>query len=329
MLTTLSREQRIKRAQGITATDMRALSGLCHYKRPIDVYEEKVNPVIDPPNDDPGEDAKRGIFIEDGMRRWYAHDTQSVVEDVGTTPLEGDSLIMASPDGRATWPSGKRKPRALEIKCPRYHWDWELGGIDEDDGVDADGKWVVPVYHRPQMLTEAAVLGVDSTDAAALLSGGLRILNVPFDQEYFDDLRYLAHKFWRDFVIKRVPPPVDESRNYAQYLAKRHPKHLGEELVEATEDDILWAQRYVNAREREKKAKADKMLARNHIAARLGDAPGFTTEDKKVKVYFKSCVDSLMIDFKGIVESIDVDASIIGAHTTIKPGNRSIKVYVK
>lgn len=317
------------RAQGITATDMRAISGLCPHRRPIDVYDEKINPVIDPQEGDLNEDIKRGIFIEDGIRRWYGHDVKGVIENIGTTVLDGDTLIMASPDGKVSWPGTSRPSRALEIKCPRFHWDWELGSGEDDDGIDEEGQWVVPAYHRPQVLTEAAVLGLESTDVAAFLRGGLRILNVPFDSGYFDDLRYLAHKFWTDFVLKRVPPPVDESKNYARYLAKRHPRHLGEELLEATEDDILWARRYADARDAEKRAKADKMLARNTLAKRLGDAPGLISEDKKVKVYFRQCVDSVKTDYRSIVENIDVDASLITNHTIVKPGNRSIKVYRK
>lgn len=330
MITTLTRAQRIARAQGITATDMRAISGLCPHRRPIDVYEEKIHPVIDPQaGDAPNEDMKRGIFIEDGIRRWYAFEVNGVVEEVGTTPLEGDPLIMASPDGKVTWPAGPLRPRALEIKCPRFHWDWEAGNADEEDGTDEEGRWVVPAYHRPQVLTEAAVLGVGSTDVAAFLSGGLRILNVPFDAAYFEDLRYLAHKFWHDFVLKREPPPVDESQNYARYLAKRHPRQLSEELLEATEDDILWAQRYAEARAAEKQAQADKKLARNTLAKRLGDAAGFVSDDKKTKVYFRVSVDSVKIDYKGIVENSVIDAGLLSDHTTIKQGIRSIKVYCK
>ena len=50
----------------------------------------------------------------------------------------------------------------------------------------------------------------------------LEIYTIHRDKEIEDSILNTAQSFWADYVVPRVPPPIDESESYTRYLSKCH-----------------------------------------------------------------------------------------------------------
>ena len=323
MMSTLTPEQLSARSSVLTATDMVKLSGLApaYYGGPINVYADKTG--IGAIATEMNEDIARGIFLERAARKWYAYKTSRAVEEVGVIKHKDFTLFAATPDGISYDPAGlKTRPeeftqlpdaRVLEIKCPRYGYDWEEGAP--------------PPHYKIQVTMQMLLTGIHCAEIAAIINGALMICEVDWVPEMAESIIEIGEKFWRDHVLKRVPPDPDGSNFYAQWLAERHPQELHTDLLPMSEESIQWAERYRSASDAEKEAAASKMEARNNLVALIGDHAGIEGGDGRPLVTYRKCKDSQNIDYRGVVDGLNPDAAVVARHIKVKTGHRSIKVY--
>ena len=321
MLTSLTQEQLTERSTKITATDAMKLSGFAPpwMGGAISVFADKTGGGVPV---EVNEDIARGIFLESATRDWYAHTTSRAVQQVGTITHKDYPRLAATPDGVSYDPTGMSdKPveltdfpdaKVLEIKCPRYGHDWD----------DAP-----PPYYTIQVTMQMGLTRIHEAELVAIIGGSLRIYTIQWSSELFDSLAYLAEKFWRDHVVKRVPPDPDGSDAYGDWLAKRHPQELRADLIPVSENATRWVEQYRAATSKEKEALAAKQEARNNLVALIGDNTGIANGDGRPLVVYRKCKDSQNIDYRGIVDELNPDAATVARHIKTKPGHRAIKVY--
>jgi hypothetical protein len=143
-------------------------------------------------------------------------------------------------------------------------------------------------------------------------------------------------RFWRDHVLARVPPPIDGSAAYTDYLRRRHPKDAAPALPVTPElRDLV-------AKVREAKAAlavADEAetLATNQLRAALGDAAGVEglCSYRSNKDTRKTDWEGVAMDLAGRLCSADSmfsmeDVETIAATLTVtKPGARVLRLSKK
>lgn len=220
----LDEKQLALRRTGVTGTDIARICGLSEFGSPLDVYLEKVGKA-EPLDLTPA--LKRGLYLEDGILRWYEADSGALrIERPGTLQLRGEPRIMATPDGVAFFdqplntmlhtgrlPSGD--VRGVEVKSPGPHMEhgWGEPGTDQ-----------VPAAYLCQAVFEMAVLDVERLDFAALLGGELRIFPVRRSRVVEGKLIERALAFWRDHVEADKPPAPTWRERDAEWVKKAFPK---------------------------------------------------------------------------------------------------------
>ena len=263
------------RANGIGGTDAAAILGLSPYKRPIEIYEGKVNPGAQPELDK--ECLYWGSALEPIVRERYAErfgvavtapaDLAAIFPN--SRPWRDSTLIvgpepwmLGAPDG---WiPSAKS---GLEIKCSsRKGDDWGPEGSDE-----------VPAHYFAQASWYAAVCDARGWNFGVLFSGNtLAQYRIERDLAFERDMVEVARSFWFDNIVKRVEPPIDQSESYGKYLARKFSLNTGK-ILQPTPDILHWASEMKVAEDQEKMAGESKQFANNQLRALIGDAQKVVT----------------------------------------------------
>lgn len=236
----LDEKQLALRRTGISGTDIGALLGLSEFRSPLDVYLDKTGRA-EPVDLTPA--LKRGIYLEDGILRWYAAEVQpSLIRKCGTIQLKGEPRIMATPDAEAflpdpTDPIGNERI-GVEVKAPGPHAEsgWGEPGTDQ-----------VPQAYLAQAVFEMAVLDVERLDFAALLGGELRIFPVKRNRRVEGQLIERALAFWHDHVeADKAPPPTWRERD-AAWVRESFPKATKPPLqwTDMTPEQRLVAEEYL------------------------------------------------------------------------------------
>lgn len=220
----LTKEQLALRKTGISGSDIASVCGLSEYRSALDVWRDKTS---DAEPEETTTAMKRGIYLEDGIRRWYADEVGATkVEVPETITLAGQPRIMATPDGIAffgpplkdvlcTGVLSSSDVRGLEIKAPGRYAErgWGEPGTDQ-----------VPQAYLCQGVFEMAVLDVERLDFAALLGGELRIYPVLRNRKVESYLIERALAFWRDHVETRKPPTPTWRERDQQWIQDTFPK---------------------------------------------------------------------------------------------------------
>lgn len=211
------------RRTGMGGSDTAAIFGLDKFKRPWDLYVDKVEGWVK----EATPDMKRGRFLEQGLSEWYG-DTYGVevINPNKTFRHATRPLILATPDRLLNLPSGEVE--LLSIKSPRGGDEW---GEDETE--------VYPLRANVQVQQEHAVLrshGYVITRAwvAALVWGELRRYPVRLDDDMQQRLMRCAEVWWGKHVATKTPPPLDGGDGAKRWLQARYPTAEGKEKAEAT-----------------------------------------------------------------------------------------------
>ena len=301
---TLTPEQRAIRVTGIGGSEIAGIAGLSRWMRPIDVFQRKLG--IAPEFD--GHHLERGTYLEPGLVAWACKRTGRAYQPCSTTLRHPKyPRVVATPDAMAPG-------RTLEVKAPgwRNQDAWGASGTDE-----------VPEYYVPQLMFEAACAGVQIADAAAEINGDLRIYSVPFDEELFESLAEMAEKFWRDHVETQIPPPVDFSESYTDYLTRRFPQSRGLIRQAGAQGEMI-AEELRAARAVRIAAEKREAEIANAARALIGEADGF--EGPWGKITWRKSKDRHVIDHRAIVAELGASNELIAKHTTITPGSRRLVV---
>jgi len=182
-------------------------------------------------------------------------------------PLHTDRYgfpMVASLDAMAYGPDG-RAP--LEAKTQSL---W----VPDEWRVDPETREIVdcPLAYFLQTSWYMAAYETDFAYVGVLRDGEDPICGiVRRDQAVIDKMLDTAATFWRENVIKRVPPPVDGHRATSAALKEVYRHSTPVEIVLGNEA-TAWLVAYAAARNNEKQAKAAKVEAQNHLEAAMGEA---------------------------------------------------------
>lgn len=263
-MSALTVEQQEIRSTGIGSSEIAAIVGLSPWMRPIDVWERKLGLAPDHST----QHTSRGRYLEAGLLDWYRDELRArrgdhVRVERGRTMRHGSfARVIATPDGLVY--DGDTAERVLEIKSPGWRTQdhWGEPGTDQ-----------IPLYYVPQVTWEMACAGVSLADAWVLLGEETALYTVAFDANLFSDLVEAAHRFWRDYVETRKPPPADGSESYGEHLKRRFPKARGEMRIATIEDDAV-AQEFRTAQALLTAAEEQHALAKQRLIERIGEAEG-------------------------------------------------------
>ncbi len=153
-----------------------------------------------------------------------------------------------------------------------------------------------------------------------------RVYRVPFDVEYFEALREMAEKFFRDYVATEKPPPPDGTEAWSEFLKSRFPSDRAP-VLQATDEDCLLAKQYLEADAMLTAAEEAKRLARQQLELRCGEASGMDGPDFRLS--WKSTKPVHRIDWEALALHLGAQESDVEGFTSTKPGARPFRLSRK
>ncbi|HZU84383.1 MAG TPA: YqaJ viral recombinase family protein, partial [Polyangiaceae bacterium] len=276
----LTEKQLAMRRSGITATDVRALSGLDPYGRsPHDVWLDKMGMSSATSE---SEAMSLGNELEPIVLRRLAEK-----RGLHVLRVDPESLTMrhprvahhlATPDAWLA-KTAVHDPEAIaQVKVVglRTAHEWA------EDTETADG---IPEYVLIQCAWELYVSMQVVEHVGALIGTQVRAYRVeltPDIAHVIEALREVADRFWADHVLTKKPPAVDGSDGSARMLRKLFPSGGGP-VVRAGDEVELLASKYFEAkRELEQHEGKIEQLKQLLITA-CGDAGGIVGEGWRLK----------------------------------------------
>lgn len=284
----LTAEQLEMRRTGITGTDIGAICGLSELRSPLDVWLEKMGKNA-PLDLTPA--LERGIYLEDGILRWYEARAGALkVKRCGTIQLAGEPRIMATPDGVAMFSDKTVPPDVLRILGENMTlsadiYDVERRGVEVkapgrfmETGWGEPGTDQVPQGYLAQAVFEMAVLDVERLDFAALLGGELKVYPVFRNRDVERLLIDRALAFWRDHVeTGKAPDPTWRERDQewikASFPKATRPAISWDSLTPAQQSTV---QDFLLHHERAAKLEHDVTELELRVKLIVGDAGGIT-----------------------------------------------------
>jgi predicted phage-related endonuclease len=185
----------------------------------------------------------------------------------GTLRHPDHGWALASPD-RVVAKLGQGRPaRAdwlslLEIKTVFF------AGGDFGEGADE-----IPEKYLTQVAWQQEITGLEDATLVALVNGDYREYPIARDRELGGMLLDVVGRWWKEHVLARVPPPVDGSKAYTEYLRRRHPGVKAPPLPATPELRDLVA-KLREAKQATKAAEEHERQLSNLLRAAIGDAEG-------------------------------------------------------
>lgn len=248
------------RRKAIGGTDVSAILGMNPWRSAHDVWLEKLG-LAETKLANP-EAAEWGKILEDPISQKYARET-------GYRIYFPKPRFIRHPD--RSWMGGSPdrlvvgQKRGVDVKTARLADAFKWG----DPGTDE-----VPDAYLIQCHWYLALLDYDIWDIAALLGGqDFRIYEIQRDREFEDMLVRRAEQFWNQYIVARVPPPIDYSVGAERMLQALYPRH-GEELLVADAEDERLVSALRVARHNIVAAKQHGDELENRLKERIGEHAG-------------------------------------------------------
>ena len=236
-----------ERREGIGASEAAAVLGVSPFKKPIDIWREKVEGNAD---DHFTPRKLWGKLLEDAIRNHYAK-THGVKVRVYRKAVQHKRLpfLFATPDGKIVGQNG-----LLEVKTSGERNRW------------LDG---VPVFYKVQGVHQMACTGADWVDFAVLIGGSdYREFRLDRDDEEVQMLEDELAEWWQKHVIEKVEPDPDGSLSYRSFLGTL--EDTGTEIV-ATAEIAAALIEYIEVRNQADQMFATADLLRQQIQKYMGE----------------------------------------------------------
>lgn len=301
----LTPEQIALRKRGLGASEIPTICGLNPWRRSaIDVWLEKTSRA-EPFTGNAR--TRRGDAMEPAILRWWAERRGAVdLVSPGTLIDSEHEWLFATPDAQATV---EGEPMIAEAKYVgervRHHWP-----PDE-----------MPDMVRAQCLIQQRVSGIHRAEVAAWIDPGddpddERILSCPWDPDIVADLIDIAGEFWRENVLKDIPPAVDASQSWRAYLEKRFPRDTKPLDIAPPEADE-WVEKRESARRAIALAEHAEAEAENALKAIIGERAGIVRSGR-YRVTWKNDKKG-RVSWKQVAEALGAPVDLIEAHTGEPP----------
>lgn len=252
--TAISHEQWLTaRRKGVGGSDASAVCGLSRYGSPLDIWLQKT---VRKPATPDNEAMQWGRLLEPIVREEFARRTVLNVKECPYLMAHAAyPFMLANVDGIVTEKDGTKC--VLEIKTTGSF----TTAKDIEDGLPVE--WYCQVQHY------LAVCDLPKAYVAVLIGGNkFQWQIVERDEETIRTIIALESHFWNEYVLKDVPPPVDEHSGDA--LAMLYPTSEEKSVILPAEADELVAQ-WLEVKKAEEEIKKAKSACENNLKALLKD----------------------------------------------------------
>lgn len=248
--------QRVQRHKYLGSSDAPAIAGVNPWKNAADIYWDKIKPPSANPNEPQDDAIIVGNFCEEAVLNWFSKETGNKITR-NQRRVHRNGIMAANLDAIVD-----EKPELVEAKTagiitPFDRTQWGEIGTDQ-----VPERVIVQCHHQMAVMGEEYRL----VWVPVLLGGiGFRLYRVDRNDELIEHLFGLEVNFWKEYVLKRTPPPNQIPSFEILRKIHRQPNKivpLNNELV----NKWLVAKKYLSdAQEAESEAK-------KHVLSSLGDA---------------------------------------------------------
>lgn len=246
------------RRDRITASDAAIIAG--ETGSVLELWAQKRG-LVDPPvfDDATQELMDEGTAIQPYLIDFYRRRTGARVRNVNTVRVSRDwPVAMCSPDGeRVGEPIGIEAKMTTAARWPAAY----RAGEPVPGDVFAQVQW------------QAFVAGWERVDVVVLLFGRPKIIEIPRDPAYLEDLLAMARQF-HGWVLSGERPPLDGSENARRVLSALHPHNDGT-LLEAPPEVEQLVRDIAAAKAEIKGSEGAVGSMENALRALIADADGF------------------------------------------------------
>ncbi len=286
------------RRGAITGTDAGKILGVAPptYGGPMSVYLEKVGELPESPAT-PWRDA--GVRLERPILEWYAdqrgvplvfHAPYTLVR-AKDNPLLGVTLDALRTD--------QLVPAPVDAKNIRV----------KDEGWGEPDTDQMPTYYAAQLVMQMKVTGANFADLAVLFSGqDLLAFRLYRDPELENNVIDRALEFWHHHVVKRIPPEVDGSRDWGDYLKRRF-RQATEVVIPAEQAHHVAARQLHEAEMAKDAATAEYERLRNILKLAIGDNKGMT--GGKWRAIWSQEKDSTGTDWERVARDLSTTVELL------------------
>jgi putative phage-type endonuclease len=240
------------RQQSIGASEAAAVVGLAGYKSPYAVWVDKTEPPVFEPMD---EIARWGLLLEPAILKEFVHQAGVAADRQPSGSVWRDPqrpYITATPDAI----SDKGEP--VELKTAHF-------------GAAKVWKNEVPIAYMVQVQHQLHVTEAEQGFIAVLVDGyQFAWHRVKRHQVFIDRLIRKLEIFWKEYVLKRIPPPTDWSEATTKALLRKYPTANGSVVELPDEFEVLYDE-MKSLTAAETAASRRKEEIKNAIRERMGD----------------------------------------------------------
>lgn len=305
----LSPEALAVRAGRITGTTAAAVLGVSPYDTPLAAYQLITGLATVEPN----EAMEWGLLLQPVVAARFAESHRTALEACETRPHPSLPFLAASGDYQVL-----ATGELVEVKTAseRQRTEWGEPGTDE-----------IPYHYLVQVAVQLAVYEAPAAHVAVLFGGQEY-------EEYFvrrdEGLELFVverlERFYLDHLVPRVAPAATSAEDMLDYLKNRYPRDDGSTL-EATPDVERSIANLVTARSVKAEAAELERAARAEIEAFMG--PARRLESASGHILWSTTKDRRDVDWQAVAWAAGCSRELIDAHTTIRPGARQFRPYLK
>lgn len=214
-----------ERLTGLGGTDIAAIVGLNPFKRPIDVYVEKLQ-LAEP--EEANLSMRLGTELETFLSREYMTRFPGVSSVWRPDLIRNKDLpwMIGHPDFYVI-----SKDSDLGLNTAEYGLEIKTTGSRNarlwgPEYTDEIPEWV--------LIQVEWYMGIDDLpyyDVAALIDREQRIYRVERDNKLIGNLIEAGDHFWNNHIQKKEPPKVDHSKSWSEYLKATFPQDTGETIT--------------------------------------------------------------------------------------------------
>ncbi|HYG12343.1 MAG TPA: YqaJ viral recombinase family protein [Pyrinomonadaceae bacterium] len=296
----LTAEQLDVRRGGIGSSDIAGVCGLSEWASPLTVWLRKTG-------QDAGSDSLQlriGSHMEPLIAALYTERTGDALTNPDQVFRSGERpWQLATPDRLRVRDDG-----IVELKNAYMATGWGEEGTDD-----------IPQEYVCQVQWQMDVMGAEFAHVAAIVGRSFRLYSIRYDSDLCLALREAAERFWTDYVVAGVQPPVSANDNDRAWLQGRFASHSDKLLIadESVED---MARRYRQARLMREAAEAEEDLAANQLREFIGAAAGVNGE--RWKATWKAPKPTNIVDWKAVAEELCATPDVVAKHTSPKKNSR-------
>lgn len=280
------------RATGLGGTDLPKILGVSRFGTPFEVFARKTGLAKSKPSTELQE---AGRILEPWILRRFAARTQ---------------IVLWAP--HATF---RVKDRPWEVMNPdAFDLDLELvadaksrSPFDRKSWGEEDSD-VTPDEERIQVEWYCALSGAKRWALPVSFDREVVIFRGNADPALGEMLREEAERFWKEHVLKGVPPTPISGEAAAEFIRRRFPRNLSP-MREATEAETELARLWKSLGDAEAVASGERENIENEIKLCIGEADGIRGPTWSFS--YKRTADYLpQVDFAQVVRTLELDLSL-------------------